>query len=414
MIKRLSIAMGLMLLSGAEDPAFAGPAKAPRMSGHGERPVPGESRFPGEHPRPNTALLGPLGAPSLRLLSERVAIRCRFRGGGCRVTQEYVVRNSGAAIVKDLIFMASAFGVKCRVDGRPRDDTVVDLPDQQIRHWSSSGWGVAPESNQRYKLPGPQRKRAITVHRIRVRFPAGATRTIALISRSVGGFDRVRRGRTQPEVSFALTRRKDNFVYHHELLLRDPGARPHPGGAAGELQVSVRVPKDLVLGASVKLTCRVTGRWRDCTGRLRGGDKRLTWSVAERYRRPVGFFVSIGAAMTRHRVEALLRVGASLMVRSRRDLVAFSLETDAKERVAFGLVYQLFLPFMPHSHEMGGHGELGLVLDVAPTVTPAFRAGAAFHFSFVRVNVLFDLYPFEFKKGGRPTWRAMATAGLGF
>ena len=39
---------------------------------------------------------------------------------------------------------------------------------------------------------------------------------------------------------------------------------------------------------------------------------------------------------------------------------------------------------------------LGLVLDVMPKVRPAIRLGAAFHVSFIRLNVFGDIYPGEF------------------
>ena len=45
---------------------------------------------------------------------------------------------------------------------------------------------------------------------------------------------------------------------------------------------------------------------------------------------------------------------------------------------------------------------------------PAIRLGAALHMTVVRVNLLFDLYPGELKKGGGPSWRGIIAAGIGF
>lgn len=136
--------------------------------------------------------------------------------------------------------------------------------------------------------------------------------------------------------------------------------------------------------------------------------------MAEKYRHPFGFFLSGGVAFTHRGAEGILRGGASLMVRSRKDLVTLSAETDARERFALALTYQLFLPYTPHSMEMGVHFELGLALDVIPSVSPAIRLGVVGHMTVVRVNLLFDLYPGELQKGGRPSWRGMVAAGIGF
>ncbi len=245
-------------------------------------------------------------------------------------------------------------------------------------------------------------------------FPAKTRVTVTLITNSVGGYDRFRRGRTQPEVAFALTRRKDNFVHHHELPLTDKAARPRPG-AGKHIAVQWDLPANLVLGANTKVTCKKTGSGRQkCTGRLAPKAKRLRWSMAERYRRPFGFFVGAGVAFTHRGVEALLRGGASLMLRGHKDLLTLSAETDAKERFALALTYQLFLPYSPHNWELGAHFELGMVLDVVPKVRPAIRLGAALHMAVVRVNLLWDLYPGELKKGGGPSWRGMAVIGIGF
>lgn len=136
--------------------------------------------------------------------------------------------------------------------------------------------------------------------------------------------------------------------------------------------------------------------------------------MAEKYRWPVGFFIGAGVAFTHRGAEGLLRGGASLMVRSRKDLVSLSAETDAKRRFSLALTYQLFLPYTPHTMEMGTHFEFGLALDVVPAVRPAIRMGAALHMTVIRLNLLFDLYPGELKKGGGPSWRGIVAIGIGF
>jgi len=416
--QRTTLILGLICLVGAAPAARAAPGprrNPPRMSGPADKPVPQDSRFPGQHPRPNGALLAPLGHASLRLTSQRLRIRCRFGGGGCAVRHEYAIRNTGDATTVDLPFISPRMAVMAQVDGKRATVDSGPAPTPP-RRWSSSGKALDPATGKTYTLPGPKRHRALRHHRVRVAFGARTQVTLTLITNSVGGFDRFRRGRTQPEVSFALTRRKDHMVHHHELSLADPAARPGPGRRQ-ELRVEWTLPATLVLGANTKLTCRRTGpgrRQQRCTGRLEPGATRLRWSMAERHRRPVGFFVGAGVAFTHRGAEALVRGGASVMVRSRKDLVTLSAETDAKERFALALTYQLFLPYTPHAMEMGVHFELGMALDLVPEVRPAIRAGAGLHMSMVRLNLLFDLYPGELEKGGGPSWRGMVVVGLGF
>lgn len=416
--QRTTLILGLICLVGAPPSAHAAPGPRrgpPRMSGPADKPVPADSRFPGRHPRPNGALLGPLGHASLHLTSQRLRIRCRFGGGGCAVRHEYVIRNTGDATTVDLPFISPRMAVLVEVNGKRAVVDSAHAP-KHPRRWSSSGKGLDPATGRTYTLPGPKSYRALRHHRVRVAFGARAQVTFTLITNSVGGYDRFRRGRTQPEVSFCLTRRKDHMVHHHELPLTDPAARPGPGNGR-DIHVEWTLPANLVLGANTKLACRRAGhkrRQKRCTGRLEPGAKQLRWSVAERYRWPVGFFVGAGLAFTNRGVEALVRGGASLMVRSRKDLVTLSAETDARERFALALTYQLFLPYAPHAMEMGAHFELGMALDLVPEVRPAIRAGAAMHISMVRVSLLFDLYPGELKKDGGPSWRGMVVAGVGF
>lgn len=416
--QRTTLIVGLICLLGTPLSAHAAPSPrrgAPRMSGAFDKPVKADSRFPGRHPRPNGALLAPLGHAFLRLTAERLRIRCRFAGGGCAVRHELEIRNTGDATTVDLPFISPRMAVLAEVDGKR---ALVDLrpAPSKPRRWSSSGQGLDPATGKKYKLPGPKSHRALRHHRVRVAFGARTKVTLTLITNSVGGYDRFRRRRTQPEVSFAMTRRKDAFVTHHELPLTDPAARTRSRSDKA-LEVEWTLAANLVLGANTKLSCKRTGprrRRQKCTGRLGATERRLRWSVAEKHRRPVGFFVGAGVAFTHRGNEALLRGGAQLMLRSRKDLLTLSAETDAKSRFALALTYQLFLPYAPHSMEMGAHFELGMALDVVPAVRPAIRAGAAFHMTVIRMNLLFDLYPGELKKGGGPSWRGMFVVGIGF
>jgi len=427
--QRTTVILGLICLLGAPQSARAAPSprrQPPRMSGAKDKPVAADSRFPGHHPRPNGALLSPLGRASLRLVSERLHIHCRFGGGGCEVRHDFVIRNSGDATTIELPFVSPRMAVLAEVDDKR---ALVDLdrtlqPNKPAksaksarprRHWSSTGRGLDPATGKTYSLPGPQKRRVLGHHRVRVTFGARAQVKLTLITNSVGGYDRFGRGRTQPEVSFALTRRPNHFVHHHELPLTDPEARPRPS-TGPNLQVEWTLPANLILGANTKVTCKRsgTGSEQKCTGRIGPTEKRLRWSMAQPYRRPVGFFLSAGVAFTHRGAEGLLRGGAQLMVRSRKDLVSLSAETDARSRFALAVTYQLFWPYTPHSMEMGVHVELGLALDVVPAVRPAVRLGTVLHMTVVRVNLLFDLYPGELKKGGGPSWRGIIAAGIGF
>jgi len=410
--------LGLICLVGTPLTARAAPGprrRPPRMSGAHDKPVLADSRFPGRHPRPNGALLAPLGHTALRLTAERLRIHCRYAGGGCAVRHEYVIRNTGDATTVDLPFISPRMAVLAEVDGKR---ALVDRrrAPKRPRDWSSSGQGLDPATGKMYPLPGPKSHRTLRHHRVRVAFGARAEVTLTLISNSVGGYDRFRRKRTQPEVSFGLNRRKDHMVTHHELPLTDPAARLRTS-ADRPIEVTWTLPANLALGANTKLRCQSTGLRRQqqkCSGRLHPTASRLRWSMAEKYHWPVGVFVGAGVAFTHRGAEPLLRGGISVMVRRRKDVLSLAAETDAKERVALALTYQLYLPYAPHSMEMGGHFELGMALDLVPAVRPAFRAGAAFHISVVRVNLLFDLYPGELKKGGGPSWRGMVVFGIGF
>lgn len=406
--------LGLICLLAAAPAAHAAPEaprRPPRMSGAKDKPVPGDSRFPGRHGRPNGALLAPLSRP-LRLESESIEIRCRFGGGGCALRHAFVIQNTADATTVTLPFVSPRMAVLAEVDGKPALVDAAPLP-ARPRRWSSSGRGLDPGSGKSYKLPGPKRHRVLRTHRVRVSVGARSRVTLTLITNSVGGYDRFRRGRTQAEVAFSGTRRKDNFVHHHELPLTDPAARPHPG-AGRDIPVTWTLPANLELGANTKVTCKRTGRQQRCTARLKSTAKQLRWSVAERYHRPVGFFLGVGVAFTHRGAEAHLRAGASLMLRSHKDLLTLTAETDAKSRFAMALTYQLFLPYSPHNWEMGGHFELGLALDLYPAVRPAIRAGTTLHIGAIRVNLLFDLYPGELKAGGGPSWRGVVGAGFGF
>ncbi len=418
--QRTTLILGLIFLVGAPHSRAARGAPAsrrspPRMSGAKDNPVAADSRFPGHPSRPNGALVSPLGPPSLRLVSERLRIRCRFGGSGCAVRHDFVIQNTGDATTLDLPFVSPRMAPLAEVDGKRA--VVNSVPTPKVpRRWSSTGRGLDPATGKTYNLPGPNKHRVLRHHRVRVTFRARAQVTLTLITNSVGGYDRFRRGRTQAQVSFAMTRRHNHFVHHHELPLTDPEARPRPSTGPA-IQVEWILPANLVLGANTKVTCQRSGSGRPeqkCTGRIAPTAKQLRWSTAEKYRRPVGFFLSAGVAFNNRGAEALLRGGASLMVRSRKDLVSLSAETDAKERFALALTYQLFLPYTPHSKEMGLHFELGMALDVVPQVRPAIRLGTALHMTVVRVNLLFDLYPGELKKGGGPSWRGIIAAGIGF
>lgn len=418
--QRTTCILGLICLlgmaPGMSPVARAAPAArrvAPRMSGPRDRPVPGDSRYPGRHGRPNGALLGPLGRPTLRLLSERIEIRCRFGGGGCALRHDFVIQNTADATTVTLPVISPRRAVLAEVNGKPATVNTAPLPPRP-RRWSSSGWGIDPGSGESYKLPGPKRYRVLRAHRVRVSLGARSRVTLTLITNSVAGYDRFRRGRTQAEVAFSGTRREDNFVYHHELPLTDPAARGRPGGGR-DLPVTWILPAHLKLGANTKVTCKRAGRHQQrCTARLKTTAKTLRWSIAERYRRPVGFFLGVGLAFTHRGVEAHLRAGASLMLRSHQDLLTLTAETDAKERFAMALTYQLFLPYSPYNWELGAHFELGLALDLYPAVRPAIRAGTTLHIGAIRVNLLFDLYPGELKAGGGPSWRGVVGAGFGF
>ncbi len=386
----------------------------PRMSGPKDRPVQADSRFPGEAPRPNGALLGPLPSPALRLESEALRIRCRFGGGGCAVRHDFVVRNAGDATTLALRVISPRMAPLAEVDGIPVQVRTGPSPPRR-RRLVATGLGVDPSTGDSYELPGSRPWRRLRVHLVLVRLPARGRVTITLITNSVGGYDRFRRARTQPEVSFVGTRRRDHFVHHHELLLVDPWARRPRRGS--KIEVTITLPTGLELGSNTGLACkseRGPRALQRCSGRVSSGLKVLRWSMAERRRRPWGLFVGVGLAFTHRGGEPLLRAGASIMLRRRKDLVSLSAETDARERFGLALSYQLFLPYAPHSAEMGGHFELGLEVDLVPHVRPAIRLGAALHISMVRVGLLLDVYPGEMKKGGGPSWRGQLTAGVGF
>jgi hypothetical protein len=405
------------------------------VTGPDEKPRPGDSRFPGEHPRPTGALLGPL-PEGLTLQSESVRIRCPRSGVACDVHQAFRVKNRGPARHIHLLVLTPTLAVSARIGGRrvlfgppPRGAKPPDAkppgakrpdakppgakPPAAPRRWASTGKGVRPGAEGLFPVPGRTRHRPLRRRWIEVHFPAGGTREVVLVSQSVGGFDRLSRPRTGPEVAHLLARRDDPFTYHHELRLRDRAARPRPGGRSSRISLRIDVPRGQVVAADVPLRCRVRGPRRWCRGRMEPEHRVLHVAVAEAYRFPLGGFVSLGAAFTRRGAEAWLRAGLSLRLRSRKDELALSVETDASNRASLGLVYQLFLPYTPSSHEMGGHAELGLVLDAAPAVRPAIRLGAAFSASFLRINLLVDIYPGEFGDGGGPAWRLLLGAGLG-
>jgi hypothetical protein len=247
-----------------------------------------------------------------------------------------------------------------------------------------------------------------------VTFEAGARHTLTLVSHSVAGFDRQSRPRTQAEVSFAGTRRRDSFTYHHELRLRAPEARTRPGGEAGGVALELDLPRDLELGSEPPLRCAARGGRQRCHGELTPDTERLLIGLAAPYKRPVGFFAQVGVGATRDGAEPWVRVGASLLLRRRLDLLTLSAESDVQHRFGLGLAYQVFLPYRPNLHEMGASFELGLVLDVWPELRPAIRLGGAFRFGFVGLGALLDFYPGEL--GGDasgPSWRLLLGAGVG-
>ncbi len=412
---RASLALGFALAcSTLASAAPARPAAPAKMSGYGDKPRPGDSRYPGDQPRPAGALLARLPA-GLTLRGESISVRCRFRGGGCQVRHSFELENRGAAQRVLLHVVTATFTLSVEVQGHkaPLTDPPTPIQPGPARTWQSSGKGVKPGSTRAYKIPGRTRRRRVRHRYVWVDFPAGGRRTVTLITQSVGGFDRTSRPRTQAEVAFALNRRKDNFTYHHELRLRDPEARATPGGATGRIPLEIDVPKSLVVGADVSLRCETHGKRRRCHGSVPSDRSEVRWAVAAMYHFPLGVFVTVGGAVTRHRREFWLRAGLSVLLRQRKDLLTLSGETDAHTRFGLALVYQLFLPYAPSSQEMGAHGELGLVLDVWPKVRPAIRLGAAFHMSVIRLNVLADIYPGEFKDGGAPAWRILLGAGIG-
>jgi hypothetical protein len=267
---------------------------------------------------------------------------------------------------------------------------------------------------QPFALPGRPEERPLLRHRLSVSFGAGGRRTLELVSQSVAGFDRTSRPRTQAEVAHAGTRRRDYFTYHHELWLRDPEARPLPGGAAGHVALELDLPRALEVGADVPLQCAHQAARRRCHGLLSSDRERLLLALSARYHRPVGLVAQVGIGATRDGVEAWLRAGASLFLRRRLDLLTLTGETDAQHRFGLGLAYQLFLPYNPNTHEMGAHFELGLVLDCWPEVRPALRLGGAFRFGFIQLGALLDFYPGELDKSASgPAWRVLLGAGIG-
>jgi len=412
---RASLALGFALVcSTLASAAPARPASEAKMSGYGEKPRPGDSRYPGDQPRPAGALLSRLPA-GLTLGSESLAVRCRFRGGGCLVRHAFTLENRGAARRVLLHVVTATLTLSVEVQGHraPLTDPPTPISEGPARTWQSSGQGVKPGSTRAFQIPGRTRRRPVRHRYVWVEFPAGGRRTVTLITQSVGGFDRTSRPRTQAEVAFALNRRQDNFTYHHEIRLRDRAARARPGGAAGRIPLEIDVPRSLVVGADVALRCETHGKRRRCRGVVPGDRSEVRWAVAAKYHLPLGVFVTVGAAFTRHRRELWLRAGLSVLLRQRKDLLTLSGETDAHTRFGLALVYQLFLPYTPRAMEMGAHGELGLVLDVWPEVRPAIRLGAAFHMSILRLNVFADIYPGEFKDGGAPAWRIGLGAGIG-
>lgn len=386
------------------------------MSGAFEKPRPGDSRYPAEHPRPAGGLLGPL-PEGLVLDEEHLAIRCETPGG-CQVTHRFVLHNPGPARTVTLWVLTPVLSIHATVDGTrlewepPRDDAGAEKPSQ--RTWRSGGRAVAPGRTQTFVLPGRTQERPLARRRLSVSFGAGGRRTLALVSQSVAGFDRTSRPRTQAEVAFTGTRRRDYFTYHHELRLRDPEGRPRPGGAAGHITLEVDLPRDLEVGADVPLRCAKRAARRRCHGQLAPDRERLLLALAAPYKRPVGLFAQVGLGATKDGVEAWLRAGASLFLRRHLDLLTLTGETDAQHRFGLGLAYQLFLPYTPNTHEMGAHFELGLVLDVWPEVRPALRLGGAFHFGFIQLGALLDFYPGELgKRATGPPWRFLFGAGLG-
>jgi hypothetical protein len=389
------------------------------MSGPEDEPVPGDSRYPGERPRPTGALLGRLPA-GLTLVAERIHFRCPQDGVACDLEQTYVVKNPGEARRTWLLVLTPKLAVSARVDGRkvlfgrpPAPAFDRGASSKSKRRWRSTGKGVRPGEKGLFTVPGRTRQRPLRRRWIQVRFGAHGTREIRLATQSVGGFDRISRPRTGAEVAQLLARRDDPFTYHHELRLRDPAGRRRLGGQKGAVSLQVDVPRGQVVTADVKLRCHTVGPRRRCAGRIGPDHDVLHLAVAEAYRFPLGGFVALGVGFTAGGAEAWLRAGLSLRLRDRKDQLALSVETDAQRRASLGLVYQLFLPYTPSSHEMGGHAELGLVLDVAPEARPAIRLGAAFHASFIRINVLADVYPGSFGEDDGPAWRVLLGAGLG-
>lgn len=407
-------------------PALSGGRALAReaMSGHGEKPRPGESRFPAEHPRPTGALLGALPA-DLTLEKESVAFLCTAPGSACEVRHSFVLRSEGPTRAVRLMVITPTLAIHAEVEGirldwdlsqgpTPPSDATAPAPSASPeRVWTSGGKAVAPGGTRPFALPGRSQSRGLHFRYFQIQFPKGGRRIVTLVSQSVAGFDRLSRPRTQAEVAFVGTRRPDYFTYHHELRLVDPAARPSPGGASGKVGLEIEAPSGLEIGANLGLDCSTARGRRSCQGEIPRDMERLLLGVAPAHRRPVGVFVTAGLGVTDQGVEAWLRGGLSLLLRRRLDLLTLAAETDAQERLSLALVYELFLPYRPSTHEMGAHAELGLVLDVLPVVTPGIRMGAAFHFGFIRVQALIDVYPGEIRQGDSPAWRLLVGAGLG-
>jgi hypothetical protein len=396
--------LDVLVVTFAATPALAAP-----MSGPKDRPRPGDSRYPGETPRPTGAVLLALPA-GVTLEEERLEVRCRFRGGGCRLRQHFRVV-SATAQVATVRFATPALSVGVRLDGRHVDPRWAEPPARPVP-WRATGRGVDPERGVRYRLPGAAAERASREGSVEVTLPAGARRTLTVVTNSVGGFDRIRRQRTAPEVGFAGIRRRDAFVHHHELRRRPPDGSP-VARPLRPTRLTLDVPRSLLAGASVPLRCQRDARRQICQGEVPVAADAVQWSVAERHRRPVGLSAGAGVAFNNRGAEALLRAAVSLLVRRRRDLVTLAAETDARSRVALALTYELLAPFQPHAYEIGFGGELGLVLDVYPEARPAIRAGATVRFSIAHAAIRFDLYPGEIPKGGGAAWRGLLVLGIG-
>lgn len=399
--------------------AFAGRGPAGAAPRKGSKQP--DSRDPAEAPRPAGALLRSLPA-ELKLEGQDFEIHCRYQGRGCYVTVTYAIRNLTAKAVRaPLELFAPPFGISVKLDGNPSQAEVAETG--PLRTWTGSDRGLDPGTGATYPLRSRKRSRTVSLWRFTATFPPGRTRKLSVRYYSVAGYDRFRRNRTMPEMGFYFTRRRDHFVYHHQVLLRSaesPAPRPKTPGVP-PIRMTVSFPARLMLGTDAPKRCRpAPNRERVCVITPHPGKRMLRISLTERRLRPVGIRVAAGATVSGKNVRPLFQFGISVMLRRRQDVLGIDLETDAWTRVGLAAVYRLFTPWKPFTHSMGAHFGLGALVEYTwasdHRARPAFRLETAMRFAYGRVGVLADFFPLDMAKKNEafPWWRVGLAAGVGF